>query len=144
MKRAPVTSHRPEGPKWPADKPRSTGEPVSDENLAQQPEVPVAEVTSLGVFALRLGWFFMAPMGLLMTLWKMQGAGPALLTGLDIVFAALVALGIGCRWGEQRSGQATTMAGERASWHDFRAYVVTLLAVSITAWLLSKAIVFFW
>ena len=112
----------------------SPGEP--DPRREGDPPV-VSKMTPL---AARMLWFFFGPMVLMITLWGILYQGSGWITVLDGVYVVAMLLMIGARWVEQRSGQATTAMGERATWADFRRYATLLVPLAAAAWITANAV----
>ena len=106
---------------------------MNDSGNPNDPQRPVT-VTSIAILCAHLLWFFLGPMILLVLLWGIVAAGSGWVTVLDVVFIALVVVMIGCRWIEQRSGQATTDTGEPSTWDDFHRYVMIMPWLAAAAW----------
>ena len=102
---------------------------------------PIASVT---VLLARLMWTFVGPLVLVFTAYKIVSVGNGWLTLWDGLFGAVVALMLGGRWLELRSGAATTMTGQPATAADFRRYgrivVLTMAGVWIGANVLGNHI----
>jgi hypothetical protein len=97
-------------------------------------------VTGMTPLVARVVWFFLGPMVLLVTLWGILSQGSGWITLLDGFYLVIVVLMIGARWVEQRSGQATTAMGERATWADFRRYATLLVPLAAGAWIAANAV----
>lgn len=97
-------------------------------------------VTKVTPLAARMVWFFFGPMVLMFTLWGIVSEGTGWLTVLDAVYLAIVVAMVGARWIEQRSGQAMTATGQRATWADFRRYATVLVPVAVGAWIAANAV----
>jgi len=103
----------------------------------RSPQAP-PEITSIGVLAARVVWMLMGPLALLVLAYGIVRAGPGWRTAWDAAFLIVVALMIGARWVEQRSGTATTVTGEPASPVHFRRYVRVLLPVAAAGWIAAN------
>jgi len=108
---------------------------ASDPNPA--PQVP-PEISSIGVLAARVVWMLVGPLALLVLAYGIVRAGPGWRTAWDAAFLIVVALMIGARWLEQRSGTATTVTGEPASPAHFRRYVRVLVPVAAVLWIAAN------
>jgi len=104
---------------------------------ADKQPVVVTTVTALVTHVI---WFFVGPIAILLMLWALLDTGSPTVSSYDLVFFGLVAMTVGCRWLEQRSGQATTVEGTPATWNDFRAYLIGFPIVALTAWLATKGL----
>ena len=112
--------------------------PPGEANSRRGEDRPV--VTQMTPLVARLLWFFFGPMVLMITLWGILYQGSGWITVLDAVYLAAVLVMIGARWVEQRSGQAMTTTGQRATWADFRRYATLLVPIAVGAWIAANAI----
>ncbi len=82
----------------------------------------------------RLMWMMWGPMLLLFISYTIITNG-GWITAWDAAFVVVVALMVGGRWLEQRSGSAMTATGAVASIDNFRKYVRVLLLLAAVAWI---------
>ena len=95
---------------------------------------------SSGVVLLgRLMWFLLGPMLSLYILYAIV-TGEGWFTTWDAAFGVVVALMVGGRWVEQRSGSATTVTGEPATVEHFKRYVRVLLPLAAGAWVAANVL----
>ncbi len=83
-------------------------------------------------------WCLAGPMVLFVTLFGIVNSGSGWLTVLDAVYLVTVALILGCRWLEQRSGRGMTLYGQPSTWKDFRRYAVGLVILTFGAWVVAN------
>lgn len=99
-----------------------------------------AEAGGAGNLLCRLIWMFAGPVTLAIVVYHTVAQGDVWFAMRDIVFAAAVALMIGARWVEMRSGKAQTATGEPATMAHFRRYITVLLPVVAIVWLAAKVV----
>jgi len=97
-------------------------------------------VTSAWLLGMRAVWMFLGPMALVIVSLGIVNSSTGWLTALDAGYFAFIALMIGCRWVEQKSGQATTATGEPATWSDFNRYVAALVPLAVVVWIVLNVI----
>jgi hypothetical protein len=98
------------------------------------------QISSFKVLGARLTWAVLGPLALLATAWVLASRRKTWLTGLDLLFAAIVGLMILGRRVEQRSGAATTLTGEPATEAQCQRYTVGVLVIAALAWLAAKVL----
>ena len=90
--------------------------------------------TTFRVLFARLTWMLLGPMALFLLLSSIATRGGGWLTPPDLGYLAVLAVMIGGRWLEYRSGHAQTASGEPATADHFRRYVVGASAVGLAVW----------
>lgn len=103
-------------------------------------QAPPQGITSLSVLLARVLWTLALPAMTVLCTYRITTAGHGWFAGWDCVFWILVALMAGCRWHEQRSGQATTITGEPSTPRHLHRYVFVLMLVAGSAWAIAKAL----
>ena len=102
-------------------------------------EVRVGEVSSGVALLGRLMWMILGPMLMfLITYAIVTGAG--WFTPRDAAFGVVLALMVGGRWVEQRSGSAMTSTGEPATAGHFKRYVRALLPLAAGVWVVANVL----
>jgi len=117
----------------------ATMRPAS-ENRDERDGDETVVVTKFSVLGARVVWFFIGPVALFLTLWIMLTSGRTAFSVHDVFFFSLVMLIMGCRWIEQRSGQASNMEGKPATWKEFRRYAIRFPIVAVILWLMTKLV----
>jgi hypothetical protein len=97
-------------------------------------------LNSMGLLFARVGWFMVGPMAMLLTLYGIANVGSGWATALDGLFFVFLAVTIGCRWVEMRSGQATDIYGQPATWAQFWRYVTVLLPLAAGVWIVANVL----
>ena len=100
----------------------------------------VRPLTSITALLGRLMWFFIGPAALIFITYGIVKGGTGWLTALDAAFFVVVALMIGGRWREQRSGSAITADGRPATWQHFRRYVLAVLPAAVAIWVAANVL----
>ncbi len=115
------------------DEPQTTSPsaPPGDEGTPAQAPMPV---TSAWTVIERVIWMLVGPMALGVVCLNIASASTGWLTGLDAGYFVIVAVMIGCRWMELKSGHAMTAMGEPATWSDFNRYVVAMVPLAVVVW----------
>jgi len=121
------------------DEEQSTSPGKSAGNGRNAELAPVV-ITSGWIVLMRAVWMFLGPMALLLICLWIAHSSTGWLTALDAAYFAIIALMIGCRWAEQKSGKATTATGEPATWSNFNRYVVALVPLAVVAWIVLNVI----
>lgn len=122
---------------------RSVPEPSDSSPAGTESRLPPEgdrSITSFWLLPVRILWFAVGPVALLLTLAKIAGSDNGWLTVVDAVFWVVVGLMVGFRWLDQRSGVATNAFGEPSTWADFRRYAALLPLVALAAWLVANAL----
>lgn len=96
-------------------------------------EVRGGEVSGGAVFLGRLMWMVLGPVLSFFIAYAIVNR-EGWFTTWDAAFGAVVALMVGGRWVEQRSGSAMTATGEPATVEHFRRYVRVLLPLAAGVW----------
>lgn len=102
-------------------------------------EVHVGEVSSVVVLFGRLMWVILGPVLLLLITYAIV-APAGWFTRMDATFGLVVALMVGGRWVEQRSGAAMTSTGQPATVEHFRRYVRVLLPLAAGVWVAANVL----
>ena len=97
-------------------------------------ETRVGEISSATVLLGRMMWVLIGPVALLFIIYTIIANGGGWFRFADAAYGAVLALMIGGRWIEQRSGAATTVTGEPATVRHFRRYVRILLPGAVGVW----------
>ncbi len=79
---------------------------------------PILAISTIGAIVTRADWF----------------------TPWDAAFGIVVALMVGGRWVEQRSGEAMTATGEPTTVEHFRRYVRILLPLAVGVWTVANVL----
>jgi len=93
-----------------------------------------------GTLLCRLMWMFIGPLSLGIIIYQTIARRDGWFVFRDVVFAAALALMIGARWLEVRSGAGETATGEPATMEHFRRYAAVLLPVTVVLWVAAKII----
>ena len=112
---------------------------ASQDNNVKEKGQPVV-VTSLGVLALHFAWLLLGPMVLLILLLGIAQAGGGWFTGRDAAFVGFLVATILARWGDQWSGQGTTVSGETSTWREFHRYLLIFPPLAICGWFVANAL----
>lgn len=96
--------------------------------------------TGFKLLFVRLLWFLVGPMVLLILSAEILRVGAGWLTLLDLAYFAVTGLMIWGRWVEQCSGNATLATGEPATWAHFRRYVTYLVPIAAAIWLAANGV----
>ena len=110
----------------------------SEVNARSPEQAPV--VTNSWILLARVFWMILGPMALVIVCLAIANSSTGWLTPLDAGYFAILGLMIGCRWAEQKSGQATTATGEPATWSNFNRYVVALVPLAVVVWVVVNVI----
>jgi hypothetical protein len=106
-----------------------------DENAAHD-----TAIAGQGERQQRLTWMMIGPIVLLFTIYAIVTNGGGWFTIGDAAYGAVVALMVGGRWMEQRSGAATTVTGDPATIEHSKRYVRILLPVAAGAWVAANVL----
>ncbi len=93
-----------------------------------------------GTLLCRLVWMFAGPLSLGIIVYQTVSQSDGWLVFRDGVFAVALALMIGARWLEVRSGTAETATGEPATMEHFKRYVMILLPLAAALWIAAKVV----
>jgi len=93
---------------------------------------------SILVLGARLTWVMVGPVALLGLTYAIVSRGTGWLTGFDAAFAIVAGLMLLGRWVEQRSGTATTIKGQPATFEQLKRYVAILMAVAAGVWIVAN------
>ncbi len=109
------------------------------------PRKPAAEnspegITSVTVVLARIMWTLLGPAMAGLAIIRIVTRGDGWFTPLDAFYGVVVALMLGGRWIEQRSGAATTVTGAPSTPRHFRRYAILLLLVTAVAWVVANLI----
>lgn len=104
------------------------------------PSSKSGEINSFWVLGARLTWALVGPLVLLLITVGIVSSGSGWLTGLDAGFAVVAGLMLLGRWVEQRSGAATTFAGQPAGTSAFARYAMTVIATTALIWVIANAV----
>ena len=99
-----------------------------------------AKAGGAGTLLCRLIWIFIGPLSLGVIVYQTVSQKDGWLAPRDIVFAASLALMIGARWFEVRSGAGETATGEPATIEHFKRYVMILLPLAAVLWIAAKVL----
>jgi len=102
-------------------------------------EVPAGEGHSGAVMFGRLMWMVFGPMLMLLITYSIV-TGAGWFTPRDVAFGIVVALMVGGRWVEHRSGAALTATGEPAGVGHFKRYVRVLLPLAAGVWVTANVL----
>ena len=102
-------------------------------------EVRVGEVTSVVVLLGRPIWVILGPMLMFLTTYAIVTRA-GWFTPWDAAFGVVVALMVGGRWVEQRSGSAMTWTGAPATVEHFRRYIRVLLPLAGGVWVAANVL----
>jgi hypothetical protein len=108
------------------------------EKAKELEQAKTAEAGGAGMMLCRLMWMFMGPLILVIIIYRAVSQGDGWLRLGDAVYAIALALMIGARWLEMRSGTAMTATGEPATMRHFKRYVIVLLPVAAILWIAAK------
>jgi hypothetical protein len=97
-------------------------------------------VTSVKTLLVHLTWLVFGPIALFVTIYSIINSGTGWFSLSDFAFLLVAVLMIIVRWVDQKSGQCTTSEGKPSTWKDFQQYAVLLSAFAVGAWLVVKAI----
>jgi len=103
-------------------------------------EVHTREISSGTVLLGRLMWMILGPILMCFITFAIV-TREGWFTAWDAAFGVVVALMIGGRWVEQRSGSAMTATGEPATEKHFARYVRVLLPLAAGVWVAANVIV---
>ena len=98
------------------------------------------EINSFSVLGARLTWVLVGPLALVAITIGIVRTGSGWLTGLDLAFAVAIALMLVGRWFEQRSGSATTLTGEPATYEQCKHYMVALIPAAAAIWIIANVV----
>jgi hypothetical protein len=93
-----------------------------------------------GATLCRLMWMFIGPLSLGIIGYRTVAQGDGWFALRDVGCTITLALMIGARWLELRSGTAETATGEPATIEHFKRYVVILLPVATVLWIATKVV----
>lgn len=102
-------------------------------------EVRAGEVSSGVALLGRLMWMILGPILALFITYGVVTHG-GWFTPRDAAFAIIVAMMVGGRWVEQRSGSALTATGKPATVEHFRRYVRVLLPLAAGVWVVANVL----
>jgi hypothetical protein len=102
------------------------------------PQVP--QTTSFAVAAARLVWMLLGPAVLFLLTFSIAAKGGGWLTTVDVVYFAVLALILGARWLEYRSGRGQTSTGEPLTAAGLRTYLIAALAIGLGVWFVANLI----
>jgi len=102
-------------------------------------EVRVGEVSGGAVLLGRLMWMILGPI-LSFSITYAIVTREGWFTIWDAAFGVVVAMMVGGRWVEQRSGSAMTATGEPATAEHFKRYVRVLLPLAGGAWVAANVL----
>jgi hypothetical protein len=124
--------------------PPETDASANGRRAAQTTDVPACDpnerpsLNSMTVLFLRVGWIMVGPFAMALTLYGIATVGRGWATALDGLFFVFLAMTIGCRWLEMRSGHATDGYGQPATWEQFWRYVSVLVPLAAVAWAVAN------
>ncbi len=93
-----------------------------------------------GTVLYRLMWIFIGPLSLAIIAYRTVKQGDGWLTPRDVAWVIILALMIGARWLEVRSGAGETAAGEPATMAHFKRYATVLVPVTAVLWIAAKIV----
>jgi hypothetical protein len=93
-----------------------------------------------GTTLCRLMWMFIGPLSLMIIGYQTVAHGDGWLAFRDVVCTITLALIIGGKWLELRSGKAETATGEPATIVHFKRYVMILLPLTAVLWIAAKIV----
>lgn len=100
----------------------------------------VAEISSGTVLLGRVMWMMLGPVALFFITLAIITKGGGWFGAEDALYGVIVALMIGGRWIEQRSGAARTATGEPATVEHFKRYARVLVPASVAMWVVANAL----
>lgn len=103
-------------------------------------ETHVGEISSGTVLLGRMVWLMIGPVALLLIIYAIVTNTGGWFGAVDAGYGAVVAMMIGGRWIEQRSGAAMTVTGEPATIEHFKRYVRILLPGAVGAWVIANVL----
>ncbi len=103
-------------------------------------DVPVRETGSGSAALSRLMWMLFGPMLLCVITYGIVTSGSGWLTTRDVAYVVVVALMVGGRRWEHRSGAALTATGEPATKEHLTRYVRILLPLAAGIWVLANVL----
>lgn len=103
-------------------------------------ETRAREISSGMVLLGRVTWMMLGPAALLGIIYAITANSSGWFRIPDAAYVAVVALMIGGRWIEQRSGAATTATGEPATVRHFKRYIRTLLPLAVGVWIAANVV----
>lgn len=109
---------------------------MSDEQSSRP--VSSRPISAMSTLMGRIIWSGLGPVILIGLSLGIVLRGGGWFTVLDLLYAAVIGLIIWGRVVEHRSGEATTMAGERATAQHFRRYMQTAIPVMVVLWALAN------
>jgi hypothetical protein len=86
----------------------------------------------------RLYWMFLGPMLSLLALISVVNDGGGWVTTRNLVFFAMAALLLVCRWAEFHAGDARTSEGEPATPAHLRRYLLMAALLGAAAWIAAN------
>ena len=108
-------------------------------NSRPDTEVRSGEISSGVVLLGRLMWMILGPILSLFIAYAIV-TREGWFTTWDAAFGVVVALMVGGRWVEQRSGSAMTATGEPATGKHFKRYVRVLLPLAAGVWVAANVL----
>lgn len=108
---------------------------AGDEQAAGKDRTVVTSFVAVGA---HLFWIFVGPVVLALLLISIALSRTVAFSMADIGYFLVAGAVLACRWIDQRTGQATTGTGERATWADFRRYAIRLPPAAFGIWILVK------
>ena len=109
-------------------------------NPRSDSETRVGEISSGTVLLGRMVWVMIGPGALLFIVYAIVTSAGGWFGAADAAYGAVVALMVGGRWIEQRSGAAMTVTGERATVEHFKRYVRILLPGAAGVWVAANVL----
>jgi hypothetical protein len=93
-----------------------------------------------GTLLCRFMWMFIGPLILGSVVYQTVAQRDGWFVFRDIVFAIALALMIGARWLEIRTGAGETATGEPATVEHFKRYAMILVPVAAVVWTVAKVV----
>lgn len=97
-------------------------------------------ISSFRVLLARVLWTMVLPVVLFLAAYRIVDRGNGWFTAWDLAFWVVVALMLGCRGVEQRSGEATTLTGKASTPQHFLRYAVALFVATGLVWIIANVI----